>query len=151
MAAMISIVCCPCDCCAASAVPWNEPRTAVGRPMSASACLIAAPASARVRPSARLNEIVVASSPSWWLIAVGVARSTKWATALSGTIGVTVLLRALPVEESRAPGLAGTVAGVPLAAAAAAAAVATVGLFEVPVLSPRAGTYRSASAFGPWA
>ena len=56
-------------------------------------------------PSARLNEIVVASSPSWWLIAVGVARSTKRATALSGTIGVTVLLRALPVEESRDAGI----------------------------------------------
>ena len=106
MAATISIACCPCDCCAASAVPANAPRTFVGRPMSASACLIARLASSSVLPSARLNEIVVASSASWWLIEVGVARSRKRATAESGTSGVTLLLSALPVDGSREPGLA---------------------------------------------
>ncbi len=94
--------------------------------MSASACLIARVASSSVLPSARLNEIVVASSASWWLIDVGVARSRTRATALSGTSGVTVLLSALPVDGSREPGLALTVlvAGADAAAPAACADVA---------------------------
>ena len=41
-----------------------------------------------VLPSARLNEIVVASSASWWLIEVGVGALAKRATADSGTSGV---------------------------------------------------------------
>ena len=77
-------------------------------------------ASPRVLPSARLNEIVVANSVSWWLIAVGVAASTKCATASSGTSGVTEFASALPVDESRAPGLAATVGTVAVVAALAA-------------------------------
>ena len=140
MAATISIACCPCDCCAASAVPWNEPRTLVGMPMSASACLIALPASSSVLPSARLNEIVVASSASWWLIDVGVERSLKRATALSGTSDVTVLLRALPVEASREPGLALTELVDTADAAAPAICAAVAPVTAAPMLVPLAGT-----------
>jgi hypothetical protein len=50
--------------------------------MSASACA-PRPAVGQVAPSARLYEMVVASSPSWWLTEVGVERSAKrrWPTA----------------------------------------------------------------------
>jgi hypothetical protein len=106
-------------------------------PISASASRITWLASARVWPSARLNETVVASSVSWWLIAVGVARSRKRATAVSGTSVVTLLLSALPVDASRAPGLAlSVVAAVVTVAAAADAAVAAPGAFATDVPAP---------------
>ena len=108
IAATMSIACCPCDCCALSAVPAKSPRTLVGMPMLASAWLIAARASPRLAPSARLNEIVVASSPSWWLTEVGVESSTKRATAVSGTRLVALLLSTLPVEAFFSAGLADT-------------------------------------------
>ena len=76
--------------------------------MSASACGSPRCASSSVSPSARLNEIVVASSASWWLIEVGVAPLDEARDAASGTSGVTVLLSALPVDASRSAGLADT-------------------------------------------
>src|SRR4051794_23927181 len=101
-----------------SAVPWKPPRTLVGMPISASAWAMAALASLSDLPSARLNEIVVASTPSWWLIAAGVARLPMVAKLASGIIRRGAVLIALPVAWSRAPGLAEAVAAVPLAAVA---------------------------------
>ena len=77
-------------------------------PMLASAWLIAARASPRLALSMRLNEIVVASSPSWWLTEVGAESSKKRATAVSGTRLVALLLRTLPVEAFFSAGLADT-------------------------------------------
>src|SRR3989344_1435250 len=99
MAVRIRNSCCPCDCWALSAVPWKLPRTLVGMAMSASACSMTWRACASEVPGSMLNEMVVASSPSWWLMDVGDARSTPRATALSGTlVGVPVLEQAFVLE-----------------------------------------------------
>src|SRR5438067_575933 len=87
-------------------------------PMSASAWAIAAWASESDLPSARLNETVVASTPSWWLTEAGVARLPMVAKLFSGIIRRGAVLMALPVAGSREPGLAEAVAVVPLAAVA---------------------------------
>ena len=58
---------------------------------------------------------MVASSVSWWLIEVAVELSTKRATADSGTSDVAVLASALPLDASRAPGLADSDAAPPAA------------------------------------
>ena len=91
--------CCACDCWKVRAVPWKLPRTLVGMPMSASAALITAAARRRAcAPSARLNEIVVASSPSWWLIEVGAPSSARSGRSpTSGTMRVGVALTGCPV------------------------------------------------------
>ena len=57
-------------------------------------------------PGSMLNEMVVASSPSWWLMEVGAARSTTCAMADSGTMVDGAVLRTCPVEAPRCPGLA---------------------------------------------
>src|SRR6218665_224045 len=81
MAAMISSSNCPCERWALSAVPWKLPRTLVGMAMSASACAMASRAWPSDMPGSRLNEMVVASSPSWWLTEVGAACSNTRAMA----------------------------------------------------------------------
>ena len=106
MAVRIRNSCCPCDCWALSAVPWKLPRTLVGMAMSASACSMTWRACASEVPGSMLNEMVVASSPSWWLMDVGEARSTTRATALSGTMVDAAVLMTLPVDAPRWPGLA---------------------------------------------
>src|SRR3954470_15395089 len=106
MAAATRNGCCLFWSWALRALPWKLPCTLVGMAMSASACLMAAWASLSAMPSARLNDTVVASSPFWWLIEVGVA---AWATlemALSGVIGVWVVFSAEPGGASRRAGLA---------------------------------------------
>src|SRR6185369_16827500 len=119
IASAISIGCSFCESCAARAVPWKVPRTLIGMPISASACRTAFSLSARLLPSARLYEMVVASSASWWLIELAVGRSEKRAMADSGTIVAAVMLTAWPVAWSRRAGLMG-----PDAADVGAAAVA---------------------------
>ena len=69
---------------------------------------MAALASPRVAPSARLNDTVVASSVSWWLTEVAAAFSMKRATEVRGTRLVALLLSTLPVEAVRSAGLAET-------------------------------------------
>ena len=89
-------------------MPANAPRTVVGMPMSASASPIARRASSSVAPSARLNEIVVASSVSWWFTEVAVGPSTMRAIADNGTRFVGVLLRTFPVDALRSAGFGET-------------------------------------------
>ncbi len=52
----------------ACAVPWNEPLSACGSPISACALLIAFTASPSEAPGLRLNEIVTAGNWPWWLM-----------------------------------------------------------------------------------
>src|SRR4051812_30933643 len=105
MAARISSGCWPCDSCAARAVPWKLPRTLLGMAISASAARTAAWPSAKVLSSARLYEMVVASSASWWLMEAAVGRSAKRASADSGTITCVALASGWPLAWSRRPGL----------------------------------------------
>src|SRR6185369_2649283 len=128
IASAISIGCSFCESCAARAVPWKLPRTLIGMPISASACRTAFSPSARLLPSARLYEMVVASSASWWLIELAVGRSEKRAMADSGTIVAALALTAWPVAWSRRAGLMG-----PDAADVGAAAVDPPAVVEVPV------------------
>src|ERR1700716_44103 len=88
------------------------PRTLIGMPMSAAACAMASRESDRVLPSARLYETVVASSPSWWLMLLGVASSVKWATADKGAIERALVFTVAPVDASRRPALAGVAVAV---------------------------------------
>ena len=127
--------------------------------MLASAFAMASRASPRFAPSARLNEIVVANSPSSWLTEVATDCSSNFATADSGTRAVAVLLSTLPVDAPRRPALAetGTVA---LAAVAGAAelpeddVVPVVAATWVVTVCPPitevlvAGTYTSLSELG---
>jgi hypothetical protein len=76
--------------------------------MLASALAMASRASPRLAPSARLNEMVVASSPSSWLTEVATDCSSNFATADSGTRLVAVLLSTLPDDALRSAGLADT-------------------------------------------
>src|SRR5476649_1135008 len=99
--------------CAALAEPWKLPRTLFGMPISASAALICSAASDRLAPVCRLKEMVVASSPSWWLIEVGAELSAKLASADSGTMVVALVLSAEPDDASLTAGAA-TLAGVAL-------------------------------------
>src|SRR6478752_7958992 len=101
MAARISRGCCWFDSCAARAVPWKLPRTLIGIWMDASAARTAAWLSASVAPSARLYEMVVASSESWWLTEVAVGRCLKLAMADSGAMVLADALTAEPVDASR--------------------------------------------------
>src|SRR5664279_6479726 len=105
--------------------------------MSASAWVMALRAPARVAPSARLNEIVVASSVSWWLTEVAVGPSMKRAIAFSGTMLSGELLSTLPPDALRSAGLGdtGTVASGAAAGAAAAPPLAVVVLGVVAALS----------------
>ncbi len=68
-----------------------------------------------------MNAIVVASSPSWWLIDVAAAASAKLAITGNGTIVVADMLSPCPLAESRAPGSATAEADAALAATAPAA------------------------------
>ncbi len=148
--------------CAARAVPWKLPRTLFGMPMLASASLMSAAASDRLEPGARLKAMVVASSPSWWLIAVAAELSAKRAMAVSGTMVVALVLKAEPVDASLTAGAA-TLAGVAVTAVPAALPVpwlpalvevsvnATGTPFGLPALGagrPLDGTCRSRSASG---
>src|SRR5471032_2312149 len=120
--------------------------------------------------------MVVAISPSWWLIEVAAELSANLAMADSGTIVVGVVLSAEPLDASRTAGAAtlAAKAGVLLAAAAVVAAPplavlpvalavllapgvsagtvgatgAPVGLADVGAGKPFDGTYRSFSASG---
>src|SRR5471030_168362 len=168
MAAAISSGSALLPCCAASAVPWKPPRTLFGMAMSASACWMSLVASDRLKPSLRLKAMVVAISPSWWLIDVAAELSANLAMADSGTIVVGEVLSAEPLEASRTAGAAtlAAKAGVLAAAAAALAVVvdvvdelppvagtvkatgAPVGLADVGAGKPFDGTYRSFSASG---
>ena len=82
-------VCCPCDCCAASAVPWNEPRTA-GRHADVGLGLL--DRRGRVVQRLALGEVERDRRRELGVLVVdrasAVARSTKRATAASGTSGV---------------------------------------------------------------
>src|SRR6478609_7861922 len=141
MAARISKGCCWFDSCAARAVPWKLPRTLIGMWMEASAARTAAWLSASVAPSARLYEMVVASSESWWLTEVAVGRSLKLAMADKGTMGVALELTAAPVDASRSDRLA----EVPVVAAVVDVPLLPVLLLAVleTVAVARAGTYTS--------
>ena len=97
--------------------------------MSASASVMATRASASVAPSARLNEIVVASSVSWWLTEVAVGPSMKRAITFSGTMLSGVLLSTLPPDALRSAGLGET--GTVATGVAAAAPPAAVLLLEL--------------------
>src|SRR5471032_2323170 len=113
--------------------------------------------------------MVVAISPSWWLIEVAAELSANLAMADSGTIVVGEVLSAEPLDASRTAGAAtlAAKAGVLAAAAAALAVVvdvvvkpppvvagtvkatgAPVGLADVGAGKPFDGTYRSFSASG---
>src|SRR5471030_456157 len=121
--------------------------------------------------------MVVAISPSWWLIEVAAELSANLAMADSGTIVVGDVLSAEPLEASRTAGAAtlAASAGVLLAAAAVLAPAAPplpvpleplvvlapgvtagtvsatgapVGLADVGAGKPFDGTYRSRSASG---
>src|SRR5471030_873495 len=115
--------------------------------------------------------MVVAISPSWWLIEVAAELSANLAMADSGTIVVGEVLSAEPLDASRTAGAAtlAASAGVLLAVAAAAAVVvddvdeppappvvagtvsatgAPVGLADVGAGRPFDGTYKSFSASG---
>jgi hypothetical protein len=100
-----------------------------------------------------LNEIVVASSVSWWFTDVAVDPSTKRAIVDSGTRFVGVLLSTLPDDAFRSAGFGDT--GTAAAAAGAGdvgdeAGVARSTATTCPpwFTSDVPGTYTSASAFG---
>ena len=105
----------PGDCWKTLAVPWKPPWMVAGMPISASAWRSAAVASLKDLPGARLKEMVVAGSLSWWFTAVGVDASAQCAMADSGTILSGVVLTATPCEAARPGGAAGpaTAAGRP--------------------------------------
>ncbi|KAG1433957.1 hypothetical protein G6F55_014626 [Rhizopus delemar] len=52
----------------ASAAPWNRVSTPAGKPISASAAMMASTALDSDAPGARLNEMVTAGNWPWWLI-----------------------------------------------------------------------------------
>src|SRR5471032_2229658 len=105
--------------------------------------------------------MVVAISPSWWLIDVAAELSANLAMADSGTIVVGEVLSAEPLEASRTAGAAtlaakaGVLAAVvdvvdelPPVAGTVKATGAPVGLADVGAGKPFDGTYRSFSASG---
>ena len=83
-----------------------------GMPIAACAWAIAAVASLRDLPGARLKERVVAGWLSWWLTAVGVAWSAQDANADRGMIRSAAVLTATPWDAARPGGAAGPATGV---------------------------------------
>ncbi len=132
MAAKISSGCWPWFCCAAAAVPCMLPRTLIGTWIEAAACSMASLASDSERPSARLYDTVVASSPSWWLTLARAASSLNEAISDNGIIVCAVVLTVAPVDASREPGLALTVGVEAAVVAAAAVPAAATALLPLP-------------------
>src|SRR5471032_176958 len=100
--------------------------------------------------------MVVAISPSWWLIEVAAELSANLAMADSGTIVVGEVLSAEPLDASRTAGAAALAVVVvdvvvkppPVVAGTVKATGAQVGLADVGAGKPFDGTYRSFSASG---
>src|SRR5471032_1403797 len=97
--------------------------------------------------------MVVAISPSWWLIDVAAELSANLAMADSGTIVVGEVLSAEPLEASRTAAAAlavvvDVVDELPPVAGTVKATGAPVGLADVGAGKPFDGTYRSFSASG---
>src|SRR5262245_46188048 len=85
MAARISHSVLESDASNASAAPWKLVMTLGGRLICASAALIAATASPRDAPLARLKDTVAAGNWPMWFTTSGMVRSEMVATVESGT------------------------------------------------------------------
>ena len=67
------------------AVPAKLPRMLVGMPIRRSAAAMAATASPRATPGARLKYVVTAGKSPWWLIWRGAGLGSNRVSAVRGT------------------------------------------------------------------
>src|SRR5579871_4209252 len=108
-------------------------------------------------PCARLNEMVVAGAPSWWLTEVGAEVWLNDATALSGTTPSFAALTATPLEAVRLGGatgplsaLTGAAPGAPAATTAARASANGLTAAAAAVVRPVLAAGAAAAGAGVW-
>src|ERR1700761_6178954 len=85
------------------ATPWNEPLIEAGTPIWPMVLSMVDTAVESETPAGRLNEIVFATRPSWWLTTSDVLSCPNRAKLDSGIIVSALVLTAVPVEAAVLP------------------------------------------------